>query len=120
MLGPIDLLYKRGHLMPDKVDKLVLLADLASRTESLERRERIIRRLSQTANEIIVPKFDAGKLRDALTESCVERPDFGDPVVIDTKQGVVHINGSFDLGALAYKYYAKTGVLLEAGDGIDH
>jgi hypothetical protein len=96
------------------LNMLVLRAELARATKSTIKRDKIVKSLSQTADRIVRPKIDPSKFRDALINACVEAPDFGDPVVLDTKHGKVHLNGTFDLSELAASYYAVKGETIDA------
>jgi len=99
-----------------ETDMLKLLAELASETKNAKVRERVIKRLSQTAQKIIRPKFDAKRLRDALNAACVEKPDFDDPVVLDAgkQQTVLHLNGSFDIAELSARYFEQIRETIDA------
>jgi len=92
---------------------LVMYAELARDTKGPKVREDRVKRLSQTANRLVRPKFDTKLIRDALVASCVERPDFGDPVVLDEKNKI-HLNGTFDLDELSAKYFSTKGVTINA------
>jgi hypothetical protein len=103
----------RGASKTDElISMLILRAEQARETKSDVRREKLIKCLSQTANRIVRPKIDAHKFRDALVSACVEKPDFGDPVVLD-QGGKIHLNGTFDLSELASKYFAMRGVTID-------
>jgi len=99
-----------------ETDMLKLYADLAHETKNAKVRDKAIKRLSQTAQKIMRPKFDAKRLKEALIEACVERPDFEDPVVIDAdkRQTVLHLSGSFDLDILSRAYFKQRGELIDA------
>ena len=104
----------RGASKVDSLlDMLVLRAELARATKSTIKRDKIVKCLSQTADRIVRPKIDPAKFRDAMNAACVEKPDFGDPVVLDVKHGKVHLNGTFDLSELASVYYATKGVAID-------
>lgn len=97
-------------------DKLVLQAELVRSTRSADRRRKLIARLSQTANKIVSPRFNASRLRDAFIGACVERPDFADPVVYDAKSHVLHLNGSFNVYDLG-DYFNEVGELIDDDTG---
>jgi hypothetical protein len=98
----------------DLLDMLVLRAELARAAKGAVRRNKIVKCLSQTADKIVRPKIDPARFRDAMVNACVERPDFGDPVVLDMKHGKVHLNGTFDLSELASEYFATRGETIDA------
>jgi hypothetical protein len=113
------ILFNKGHAMSVRdaktealFDMLLLRAQLARESKGMTKRDEIVKSLSQTANRIVRPKFDARKFRDALVSACTEKPDFGDPVVLD--QGdKIHLNGTFDLRELASVYYATRGETID-------
>jgi hypothetical protein len=99
-----------------ETDLVKLFADIASETKNAKVRDRAMKRLSQTVQKIIRPKFDHKRLRDALIAACVEKPDFEDPVVLDAgkRQTVLHLSGSFDLDILSSKYFEPTRETIDA------
>lgn len=99
------------------MDRLVLFADLARAARSTRARTRAIKNLRQVSEQIIMPKFDADRLRNALTKACIEKPDFGDPVVFESnKNGSthIHLNGTFDLEQLNDTYFAREREMIDA------
>jgi hypothetical protein len=100
----------------ERLNMLRLFAELASETKNAKVRDKIVKRLSQTAQRIVRPKFDHKRLRDALIAACVEKPDFEDPVVLDAgkRQTVLHLSGSFDLDILSSKYFEPTRETIDA------
>ena len=99
-----------------ETDMVRLFAEIASETKNAKVRDKALKRLSQTVQKITRPKFDAKRLRDALINACVEKPDFEDPVVLDAgkRQSVLHLSGSFDLEVLSRDYFREQGELIDA------
>jgi len=102
--------------MSDLLDNLVLFADLARAAKSPRTRDRAVKKLCNVAKRIVYPRFDARRLRDALAASCIHRPDYEDPVSFESNKtdGVLHINGTFDVGTLSTEYFRQVVETIDA------
>ena len=89
--------------------ELEMFASLAKQAKSPRARRHAVERLVQSADKILHPVFNEKKLKRALNAACIEKPDFGDPVVFESNKDklLVHLNGTFDLDVLSTRYFAQ-------------
>ena len=102
--------------MDEAGKRLVLFAEIAAQAKGAKSREAAVKKLCKVARKIVTPKFVDRKLRDALNSACIEKPDFGDPVVFESNKGkvVIHLNGSFDLDKLSEQYFKEDREMIDA------